>query len=87
MPHFTAEFPPPECLPCAREDLQAIASASAAASLGSDTFNIGFKLETTADFMPREEDFSELVFRGGPVLQEPRTVRHVLEKTSKPLPH
>ena len=57
LPHFMAELPPPECLPCAREDLPAIASAIAAASLGNDTFNIGFKPETATDFMPREEDF------------------------------
>ena len=57
LPHFRANFPPPECLPCAREDLPAIASAIATGSLGSDTLNIGFKLETADDFMPREEDF------------------------------
>ena len=74
------------CLTSAREDLQAIASAILAASLGSDTLNISFKLETMADFMPREEDFSESVSRGVLVLLEPRTVWHVLEKTTGPLP-
>ena len=90
---FRVSFPrctrPPRaknCLACAREDLQAIASATLTGSLGSQAPNIGFKVETAAEFLPREEDFSESVSRGVHVLQEPRTVWHVLEKTSRPLP-
>ena len=86
LPHFRANFPPPECLPCAKEELPAIASAKLTGSLGSQAPIIGFKVETADDFMPREEDFSESVARGVHVLQEPRTVWHVLEKTSRPLP-
>ena len=73
------------CLTSAREDLQAIASALEAAPLGSDTPIFGFKLETAADFMPREENFSKSVFRGVTALQEPRLAWQVPDKASTSL--
>ena len=63
-----------------------IASATPTCSLVSKTPNIGFMVETAADLMPIEEDFSESVFRGVPVLQEPTSAWQVFKKTSRPLP-
>ena len=40
-------------LTCAREDLQSIANATLIGSLGSKAPNIGYKLETVADFISR----------------------------------
>ena len=39
------------CLSSAREDLQAIVSASLTGPLGSEAHSIGFMVETAADFM------------------------------------
>ena len=57
---FSEEYRPKRakiCLSSAREDLQVIVSATLAGSLGSEAPNIGFMVETAANFMPREEDF------------------------------
>ena len=53
--------------------------------LGSEALNIGFKVETMADLLPREVDFPNSVFRGVPVPPEPTFACQVLEKTSRPL--
>ena len=44
-----------------RKDLQAIFRSPAAGSLSSEALGIGFKVETAADFMPREVVVSKSV--------------------------